>query len=180
MNLLFKGLSPKGLSLPQKKLSVSLSVSWVFPKRDRVFHRRAWTECFPEPAPESVPEETGAEGNSEQWTTSQVPANAGGWPRTSLLPGGTPDTKLLQEAPDQGHITRISCLDLSLYENWGSLSSKRRAKRASKLRSRGLPVPSETGFISIVADWEWFKTASARQSNHLLPIHKFVRYQKEV
>jgi hypothetical protein len=69
-----------------------------------------------------------------------------------LLPGGTPDTELLQETPDQGHIARISCSDLNLYENWGSLSSKRRAIRASKLRSRGLPVPSETGFISIVAD----------------------------
>jgi hypothetical protein len=81
-----------------------------------------------------------------------VPANADGWPRASLLPGGTPDTELLQETPDQGHIARISCSDLNLYENWGSLSSKRRAIRASKLRSRGLPVPSETGFISIVAD----------------------------
>ncbi|KAJ5761448.1 hypothetical protein N7533_003487 [Penicillium manginii] len=102
--------------------------------------------------PEPVPEETPAEGNSEQWTIPQVPANADGWPRASLLPGGTPDTELLQETPDQGHIARISCSDLNLYENWGSLSSKRRAIRASKLRSRGLPVPSETGFISIVAD----------------------------
>ena len=106
------------------------------------------TGCYPEPAPE----ENGAEGDSEQWTVPQVPANADGWPRASLLPGGTPDTEILQEAPDQGHIARISCSDLQLYENWGSLSSKRRAKRATKLRSRGLPVPSETGFISIVAD----------------------------
>ncbi|CAI7631283.1 unnamed protein product [Penicillium pancosmium] len=62
----------------------------------------AETECFsesaPEPAteetesfieePEPIPEETGAEGNDEQWTIPQVPANADGWPRTSLLPGG--------------------------------------------------------------------------------------------
>ncbi|OKO90000.1 hypothetical protein PENSUB_13541 [Penicillium subrubescens] len=131
------------------------------------------TECFPEPAPEETdsfieepkpvpeetgwfpepaPEETGAEGDSEQWTIPQVPAPADGWPRASLLPGVTPDTEILQEAPDQGHIARVSCSDLNLYENWGSLSSKRRAKRASKLKSRGLPLPSETGFISIVAD----------------------------
>ncbi|KAJ5279039.1 hypothetical protein N7478_004411 [Penicillium angulare] len=109
----------------------------------------------PEPAPaepEPAPEETGAEGNGEQWNIPQVPANADGWPHASLLPGGTSDTELLQEAPDQGHIAEISCSDLSLYENWGSLSSKERAKRARKLRSRGLPIPSETGFISIVAD----------------------------
>jgi hypothetical protein len=106
------------------------------------------------PAPEEtepVPDELPAEGDSEQWIIPQVPADADGWPRGSLLPGDTPKTEILQEAPDQGHIARISCSELNLYENWESLSSKRRAKRVSKLMSRGLPVPSETGFISIVA-----------------------------
>ena len=101
--------------------------------------------------PEPVPDELPAEGDSEQWTIPQVPADADGWPRASLLPGETPKTEILQEAPDQGHIVRISYSELNLYENWESLSSKRRAKRVRKLISRGFPVPSETGFISIVA-----------------------------
>ncbi|KAJ5089175.1 hypothetical protein N7532_002580 [Penicillium argentinense] len=37
----------------------------------------------PEPAPEEIPDE----GDSEQWTIPQVPANADGWTRASLLPG---------------------------------------------------------------------------------------------
>lgn len=77
--------------------------------------------------------------------------DADGWSRASLLPGDTSNTEILPEATDQGHIASISCSDLSLYKNWKNLSSKTRAKRASKLRSRGLPLPSETGFISIVA-----------------------------
>ncbi|KAJ5317168.1 hypothetical protein N7508_001676 [Penicillium antarcticum] len=108
----------------------------------------------PEPVledPESVPEELPAEKDSEQWTISRVPDDADGWSRASLLPRDTPNAEKFQEAPDQGHIARISCSDLTLYEKWERLSSKTRAKRASKLVSRGLPVPSETGFISIVA-----------------------------
>jgi hypothetical protein len=89
----------------------------------------------PEPAPEEIPDE----GDSEQWTIPQVPAKADGWTRASLLPGGTPDAEILQETPDQSHIARISCSDLTLYEKWGSLSSKKRAKSISELRSRGLP-----------------------------------------
>ncbi|KAJ5303237.1 hypothetical protein N7476_010036 [Penicillium atrosanguineum] len=91
----------------------------------------------PEPTPEEpepVPEELHAEEDSEQLSIPRVPADANGW----------------LGAPDQGHIARISCSDLNLYENWESLSPKRRAKRASKLGSRGLPVPREGGFISIV------------------------------
>ena len=80
-----------------------------------------------------------------------MPADADGWPCASLLPGDTPNAEMLQETPNQGHIARISCSDLNLYENWESLSSRKRAKRASTLKSRGLPVPSESGLISIVA-----------------------------
>ena len=114
----------------------------------------------PEPVPEEpelVPEELPVEGDSKQWTSARVPADADCWPRASLLPGDTPNAEMLQETPDQGHIARISCSDLTLFENWESLSSKERAERASTLKSRGLPVPSESGLISIVATWEWLK-----------------------
>lgn len=47
---------------------------------------------------------------------------------------------MLQEAvdqtPAQGNIARIPCADLALNEDWESLSSERKAKRASKLASR--------------------------------------------
>lgn len=101
----------------------------------------------PEPSPWGLP----AEVDSGLWVVPRVSAELGDWPRASLLPEDTPNAEL-QETSGQGHITRISCSDLTLYENCESLSSKRRAKRTSKLRSRGLPVPSETGFIAIVAD----------------------------
>ncbi|KAI3164343.1 hypothetical protein DTO046C5_5396 [Penicillium roqueforti] len=108
----------------------------------------------PEPEPELEPvlEESPAEGGSEQWIIPQVSADTDSWSRASLSPGDTSNTEILPEATDQGYIARISWSDLSLYGNWANMSSKKRAKRASKLRSRGLPVPSETGFISIVAD----------------------------
>ncbi|KAL2697874.1 hypothetical protein AAEP93_010584 [Penicillium crustosum] len=108
----------------------------------------------PEPEPELEPvlEESPAEGGSEQWIVPQVSADTDSWSRASLSPGDTFNTEILPEATDQGYIARISCSDLSLYGDWANMSSKKRAKRASKLRSRGLPVPSETGFISIVAD----------------------------
>ncbi|KAJ5646726.1 hypothetical protein N7490_003098 [Penicillium lividum] len=111
-----------------------------------------------EPAPESVPEVSGSVPQEPEpapvealWAIPRVPAEVNDWARASLLPGNTPDAEILQESPRQGHIVRISCSDLPLYENWENLSSKRRAKRASKLRSIGLPVPNESGFISIVA-----------------------------
>ena len=127
------------------------------PTPEETYPEPDWPEPVPdEPEsvpdePKTVPDELPAEGDSEQWTIPQVPADADGWPRASLLPGETPKTEILQEAPDQGHIVRISYSELNLYENWESLSSKRRAKRVRKLISRGLPIPSETGFISIVA-----------------------------
>ncbi|KAJ5151539.1 hypothetical protein N7492_009834 [Penicillium capsulatum] len=107
----------------------------------------------PEPVPEEpkpAPEELPPKGDSEQWPIAQVPAGADGWPRASLLPGHTLNAEMSQEAPDQGHIARISCSDLSLYENWENLSSKKRAKRARNLLGRGLPVPSEDGFILVL------------------------------
>lgn len=109
-------------------------------------------EPAPELEPEAVPNEFPAEGDSELRTFSRVPVDAGGRLCASLLPRDTPNAEILQEAPAQGHIARISCSDLNLYENWGNLSSKKRTKRVSKLRSRGLPVPSQAGIISIVAN----------------------------
>ncbi|CRL21979.1 unnamed protein product [Penicillium camemberti] len=109
-------------------------------------------EAVPEPELEPVLEESPAEGGSERWIIPQVSADTDSWSRASLSPGDTSNTEILPEATDQGYIARISWSDLSLYGNWENMSSKKRAKRASKLRSRGLPVPSETGFISIVAD----------------------------
>ena len=108
----------------------------------------------PEPVPEEpepVPEELPVEGDGKQWTSPRLPADADGWPRASLLLRDTPNAEMLQETPNQGHLARISCSDLALYENWENLSSKKRAKKASTLKSRGLPVPSEDGLISIVA-----------------------------
>ncbi|OQD82986.1 hypothetical protein PENSOL_c167G03844, partial [Penicillium solitum] len=69
-------------------------------------------ETVPE-EPEPVPDELPAEGDSELGTIPQVPADADGWPRASWLPGDTPNTEILQEAADQGHIARISCSDLT-------------------------------------------------------------------
>ncbi|KAJ5836212.1 hypothetical protein N7447_002238 [Penicillium robsamsonii] len=106
-----------------------------------------WPE---EPEPEPIPNELPAEGDSELRTFSRVPADADGGPCASLLPRDTPNAEILQEAPAQCHIARMSCSDLKLYENWGNLSSKKRTKQVNKLRSRGLPVPSQAGFISIV------------------------------
>lgn len=120
---------------------------------------------YPPEEPELVPEETGyppeepepspwglpTEAESGFSVVPRVSAELGDWPRASLLPEDTPNAEL-QDTSGQGHIARISRSDLTLYEDWESLSSKRKAKRASKLRSRGLPVPSETGFIAIVAD----------------------------
>lgn len=69
-----------------------------------------------------MPQELPAKGDSEQWPIAQVPAGANGWPHASLLPG---DVEILQETPDQGHIARICCSDLSLYESWEIISKKR-------------------------------------------------------
>lgn len=69
----------------------------------------------------------------------------------SLLPTDPPIDEMLKEAPDQDHIARISYSDLILYENWESLSSNKRAKRASKLASGGLHILCEGDFISILA-----------------------------
>ncbi|KAI3223538.1 hypothetical protein DTO012A7_8151 [Penicillium roqueforti] len=88
----------------------------------------------PEPVPEEtepVPEGLSIDSDGRLWTIPRVPAEVDDWPRASSLRGATPNAEILQESIDQGHITRISCSDLTL--------------------SRGLPVPSETGFISIVA-----------------------------
>ncbi|KAJ5922739.1 hypothetical protein N7516_010442 [Penicillium verrucosum] len=109
-------------------------------------------EPAPEPEPAAVLNELPDEGDSELRTFSRVPVDADGGPCASLLPRDTPNAEILQEAPVKDNIARISCSDLNLYENWGNLSSKKRTKRVSKLRSRGLPVPSQAGFISIVAN----------------------------
>ncbi|KAJ5979650.1 hypothetical protein N7481_006948 [Penicillium waksmanii] len=73
------------------------------------------TECFPE-EPEKIPGELPAEAGSGLWTIPRASAKIGDWPRASLLPEDTPNAEI-QEASGQGHIARISCSDLTLYEN---------------------------------------------------------------
>ncbi|KAI9042483.1 uncharacterized protein KD926_005564 [Aspergillus affinis] len=125
-----------------------------FPESEPVLEE-PFPEFEPFPEPEPVPEEPPAEGEFEQWTIPQASTNTEGWPSASLSPSETPNHEILPKAPDQtqaqGHIARISCADLMLYENWEDLSSKTKRKRAIKLASRGLPIPSEGGFISIAA-----------------------------
>ncbi|KAI3093084.1 hypothetical protein CBS147333_10135 [Penicillium roqueforti] len=83
------------------------------PVPEETYPEPDWPEPVPdEPEsvpdePKTVPDELPAEGDSEQWTIPQVPADADGWPRASLLPGETPKTEILQEAPDQGHILQL-------------------------------------------------------------------------
>ncbi|KAI1833669.1 hypothetical protein DTO046C5_7754 [Penicillium roqueforti] len=83
------------------------------PTPEETYPEPDWPEPVPdEPEsvpdePKTVPDELPAEGDSEQWTIPQVPADADGWPRASLLPGETPKTEILQEAPDQGHILQL-------------------------------------------------------------------------
>jgi hypothetical protein len=116
-------------------------------------------ELVPE---EPVPEEPPTERAIEEWTIPREYSHSEGWPDATLsfsdtlsaevLPDAlTPPPEAPTDAQVQSHIARLSCADIALYENWGHISEKTRAKRASKLASRGLPVPSDGGFISIVA-----------------------------
>lgn len=71
-------------------------------------------------------------------------------PHDELPDATTPSAEALTETQRvQNQIARVSVADIALYENWESLSSKKKAKRAVKLATRGLPVPSEDRFISI-------------------------------
>lgn len=65
--------------------------------------------------PEPVPEELPVEGDSKQWTSPRVSADADGWPRVSLLL--TPNAEMLQKIFNQGHLARISCFDLLAYKD---------------------------------------------------------------
>ncbi|KAK1142796.1 hypothetical protein N8T08_007230, partial [Aspergillus melleus] len=108
-------------------------------------------EPVPEPEfvdeePEPFPTEPPAEGEFEQCTIPQASPNTEGWPSASLSLSDTPNHEQAQ-----GHIARITCADLMLYKNWESLSSKYKKKRAIKLASKGLPIPSEDNFLSIIA-----------------------------
>jgi hypothetical protein len=49
----------------------------------------------------------------------------------------------------QTHLVRVSYNDLASYRNWGSITSDVKARRASRLAAKGLPIPSEDGFVSI-------------------------------
>ena len=98
------------------------------------------------------------EAHGHQAGTPQDPKGHGDLSPSKLLElqaaSSQPSGKL-PKAPDQtqaqGHIARVPCADLILDEDWECLSSKYKKKRAKKLASRGLPIPSEGGFISIVA-----------------------------
>lgn len=142
---------------------------------------KIWFQVASE-GPESVPEAPPAKEEFEQWTIPRASPNTEGWPGASSSPCDTSNHQILPKAPDQaqaqGHITRIPCVDLMLYENWEGLSSKKKKKRAIKLASRGLPIPNERGLISIVTDWEWFGATSIEQLNVLLRIPRFKNYQK--
>ncbi|RDK42650.1 hypothetical protein M752DRAFT_265537 [Aspergillus phoenicis ATCC 13157] len=87
--------------------------------------------------PEPVPEKFPAEGEFEQWAIPQVPPDTEGGPSASLSHSDTSNHEKLPKAPyqtqAQGHIARISCADLMLYQNWESLSSKYKKKRDIKL-----------------------------------------------
>ncbi|CRG92789.1 hypothetical protein PISL3812_09856 [Talaromyces islandicus] len=49
----------------------------------------------------------------------------------------------------QAHLVRVSVMDFVSYKSWGKLSLDRKAKRAKKLTAKGLPIPSEDGWVSI-------------------------------
>lgn len=67
-----------------------------------------------------------------------------------MLDDTAPRIEALTKAqPAQDHIVRVSVADMALYESWEDLPTKRGAKRISKLVRRGLPIPSEDGFICI-------------------------------
>jgi hypothetical protein len=50
----------------------------------------------------------------------------------------------------ESHHGRVSLADVSLYENWKSLSPKKRKKRIQILARRGLPVPDKDGIITVL------------------------------
>ncbi|KAL2871272.1 uncharacterized protein BJX67DRAFT_343993 [Aspergillus lucknowensis] len=84
----------------------------------------------------------------EGWPSAPVSLNKS--PYAELPDAIIPPAKALTKIQAvQNRIARILVVDIALYENWESLSLKKKAKRASKLAVRGLPVPSKDGFISI-------------------------------
>ncbi|KAL2866156.1 uncharacterized protein BJX67DRAFT_388823 [Aspergillus lucknowensis] len=71
-------------------------------------------------------------------------------PHAELPDATTPSAEALTKTqPVRNHIVRVSVADIDLYRDWESLSSRRKAKRASKLVTKDLLVPSKDGFISI-------------------------------
>ncbi|KAF7183613.1 hypothetical protein CNMCM7691_003892 [Aspergillus felis] len=64
----------------------------------------------------------------------------------------TPEEPLLVQPvyAAESHHGRVSLADVSLYENWKSLSPKKRKKRIQILARRGLPVPDKDGIITVL------------------------------
>lgn len=114
------------------------------------------------PAAEPVPEEPSADETMWKWTKVRVPSDAGGWPRPYWHNGTAARAEALPEtAPSSADAPaesqsgkdqpeRVAHTDSNLYQDWGSLSPKRRATRTRKLKKRGLPVPNEDGLLSQV------------------------------
>ncbi|KAJ5991671.1 hypothetical protein N7522_011878 [Penicillium canescens] len=76
-----------------------------------------------------------------------VPAN---WPDATDWPDAAIDEPAAAEdSPAKFRPTEVSLEDVALYQNWKSMSSKKRAKRTRTLVARGLPIPGKDGTISI-------------------------------
>ncbi|KAJ6039329.1 uncharacterized protein N7446_010065 [Penicillium canescens] len=76
-----------------------------------------------------------------------VPAD---WPDATDWPDAAIDEPAAAEdSPDKFRPTEVSLEDVALYQNWKSMSSKKRAKRTRTLVARGLPIPGKDGTISI-------------------------------
>ncbi|GIJ84987.1 hypothetical protein Asppvi_003842 [Aspergillus pseudoviridinutans] len=69
-------------------------------------------------------------------------------------PVSLPDDYPTPEEPPvyaaESHHGRVSLADVSLYENWKSLSPKKRKKRIQILAKKGLPVPNKDGIITVL------------------------------
>ncbi|KAJ5765114.1 hypothetical protein N7520_004673 [Penicillium odoratum] len=118
-----------------------------------------------EPLTEEPP--AAEESPAEEWPDVVVeePANAEGLPKASSLSNGPltdaivrpneiapPITHPTETNSKKNHLVRCSVADLALYGDWTILTRKARAKRMSKLITKGLPVPGKDGAISIFAN----------------------------
>ena len=115
-----------------------------------------------EPAIEEPATEEPATKEPAEWTIPDAPSGVEDWPDASLDLEGVPADENLfdidgapaeissEAQPDRNDLTRVPIADLALYENWENLSPKRKAQRKRKLKKRGLPIPGDDNFISIL------------------------------